>query len=848
MARFAQLCHDEDIDSLMKSSIASFIASLNDRSDPREEGDMATVLIQADDFSGAAEVGECFARQGFDTRILLGPSSATSDVVVVDTHSRSAFAEVAAAAVARVFEDPDALQTPVLFKKIDSLWRGNVGAEVAALTDLGYQVLVAGALPQLRRTVVDGRPYADGVPLADTGLWNAEAAAPPSRVADVLVRSSVQGLDLAEVRSPNLAERLLQLFSSADAVTVVADGEAEADLEAVVAALAQLDYAAGGRRIVLVGTGGIAAVLAQSLRPQGRPATDTSVPARNAQAAGNSGSPDPAGGRAAWPVLAVVGSASDAARRQLRELQAGGFILVGLRPEELRHPGTPPKLSVVSEALSAGDPVALTVVAETVDPLEAGEIVGNLGLFVSGVLDTQPQDPAAAVVLPDLILTGGETAREVLERLGIRALEPLGAEQHGAVVSLADDGRLVGTKPGSFGDDQALLQLYHSIQGRRATEPAGTARREPFDPSAKSGETMNSVLKAADLKAAQLNAADLKATAQDTRPVIAVTMGDGAGVGPEVTVGALLAENAYRDCRPIVIGDVYRLELGAKALGVEADIVEIQDVAEAVFEPGRINVIDPKLLSHDLPWGVESAEAGNAAYHYIRIACELGMKGEVQGICTAPLNKAALHKAGHIYPGHTELLAHFMGIEEVSMMLSTPKVKVIHVTTHIGLIDAINRIEPGLVERTVRRGYSAMQRAGITNPKIGVCAINPHAGENGLFGYGEEAEKITPAIEKLQADGIDARGPLPADTAFFLAGRGDFDLIVAMYHDQGHGPVKVLGIEAGVNITVGLPVIRTSVDHGTAFDIAGKGVVDVRSMIEALRQAAEMSPSPVLQK
>ena len=344
-----------------------------------------------------------------------------------------------------------------------------------------------------------------------------------------------------------------------------------------------------------------------------------------------------------------------------------------------------------------------------------------------------------------------------------------------------------------------------------------------------------------------LNATELNATEQDTRPVIAVTMGDGAGVGPEVTVGALLAENAYRDCRPIVIGDVYRMELGAKALGVQADIVEIQGVADAVFEPGRINVIDPKLLSHDLPWGIESAEAGNAAYHYIRIACELGMKGEVQGICTAPLNKAALHKAGHVYPGHTELLAHFMGIEEVSMMLSTPKVKVIHVTTHIGLIDAINKIEPGLVERTVRRGHSAMQRAGIANPKIGVCAINPHAGENGLFGYGEEAEKITPAIEKLQADGIDARGPLPADTAFFLAGRGDFDLIVAMYHDQGHGPVKVLGIEAGVNITVGLPVIRTSVDHGTAFDIAGKGIVDVRSMIEALRQAAEMSPSPVLQ-
>lgn len=334
----------------------------------------------------------------------------------------------------------------------------------------------------------------------------------------------------------------------------------------------------------------------------------------------------------------------------------------------------------------------------------------------------------------------------------------------------------------------------------------------------------------------------------DDRPFIAVTMGDGAGIGPEVTVGALVHAAAYADSRPVVIGDAHRLRLAAEALGVVAEIVTVQSVEDAQFAPGRVNVIDPGLLPEDLPWGAESAAAGNAAYHYVRIACELAMAGKVQGICTAPLNKAALHKAGHIYPGHTELLAHFMGVDEVSMMLSTPKVKVIHVTTHIGLVDAIRRIEPGLVERTVRRGEEAMKRAGIAQPKIGVCAINPHAGENGLFGYGEEEEKIVPAIEKLRADGIDARGPLPADTAFFLAGRGDYDLIVAMYHDQGHGPIKVLGIEAGVNITVGLPVIRTSVDHGTAFDIAGKGTADVRSMIEALRQAAEMSPRLALQQ
>jgi 4-hydroxy-L-threonine phosphate dehydrogenase PdxA len=175
------------------------------------------------------------------------------------------------------------------------------------------------------------------------------------------------------------------------------------------------------------------------------------------------------------------------------------------------------------------------------------------------------------------------------------------------------------------------------------------------------------------------------------------------------------------------------------------------------------------------------------------------------------------------------------------MMLSTPKLKVTHVTTHIGLIDAINRIEPGIVQRTIERAHSVLVKAGNPNPRIGVCGINPHAGENGLFGFGEEKMKIEPAIAACRTLGWDVSGPLPADTLFFLAQRGDFDMVIAMYHDQGHGPVKVLGLESGVNITIGLPVVRTSVDHGTAFDIAGTGVADERSMIEAMRQAAELA-------
>ena len=327
-----------------------------------------------------------------------------------------------------------------------------------------------------------------------------------------------------------------------------------------------------------------------------------------------------------------------------------------------------------------------------------------------------------------------------------------------------------------------------------------------------------------------------------TRPIVAITMGDAAGIGPEVVVKALSAGSVYEWCRPLVIGDASRLRAAARIVKSAVPIRIVPGPSAAAFRPGEIDCIDLALLPEDLPFGRLSPAAGDAAYRYVVRAVELAMRGEVAAVCTAPLNKEALHAGGHAYPGHTELLAALSGTAEVSMMLTTPKMRVIHVTTHMGLLDAIERIEPGLVERTIRRGHDALVRAGIARPRIAVCGINPHAGENGLFGRGEEESKIAPAVRAVRADGIAAEGPLPADTIFFRAGRGDFDLVVAMYHDQGHGPVKVLGLEAGVNVTIGLPFVRTSVDHGTAFDIAGTGQADERSLVEALRQAVALAP------
>ncbi|MBM7691522.1 4-hydroxythreonine-4-phosphate dehydrogenase [Peribacillus deserti] len=326
------------------------------------------------------------------------------------------------------------------------------------------------------------------------------------------------------------------------------------------------------------------------------------------------------------------------------------------------------------------------------------------------------------------------------------------------------------------------------------------------------------------------------------KPIIGITMGDGAGVGPEIIMKALSDEKLYETCAPFVIGDKNILERAGIITGNKAEIKQISSIDEASFKFGVVEVVDLELLPKDLPFGRVSAEAGNAAFRYLEKAIELANQGKIDAICTAPLNKEALHKGGHIYPGHTEILAELTKTEDYSMMLSAPNLKVIHVTTHVGIIDAIKQITPSRVYKVITLAYETLRKAGYEKPRIAVCGINPHAGENGLFGNGEEEEKIIPAVEKAQAEGIEVNGPLPADTLFFRTVRGDFDIVVAMYHDQGHGPVKVLGLEAGVNITVGLPIIRTSVDHGTAFDIAGKGIADELSLKEAIRQAIELAP------
>ena len=321
-------------------------------------------------------------------------------------------------------------------------------------------------------------------------------------------------------------------------------------------------------------------------------------------------------------------------------------------------------------------------------------------------------------------------------------------------------------------------------------------------------------------------------------PKIAITMGDPSGIGPEIVVGAYKKSISELKCVPIVIGNIDFLYKAISLKKIDINIEAIRNLRDINFVDAKtIFCFEVDIDYKEIDYGINTEYGGEFSYQCIKKAVDLALNGEVEAICTAPISKESLHMAGHNYPGHTEMLADFTDTKEVSLMLMTPKLNVIHVTTHMGLIDSINKIDDGLVFRTIERGRVILEKVLGRDPKVGVCAINPHAGENEAFGYGEENSKILPAIKKCENLGWNVKGPLAADSLFYTAVRGDFDLVVAMYHDQGHGPVKVLGIEHGINVTTGLPIVRTSVDHGTAFDIAGQGVADEINLLNAIKQA-----------
>jgi len=321
---------------------------------------------------------------------------------------------------------------------------------------------------------------------------------------------------------------------------------------------------------------------------------------------------------------------------------------------------------------------------------------------------------------------------------------------------------------------------------------------------------------------------------------LAITMGDPCGIGPEII--AKLFVDSVNLPPTLVLGDERIIERAIRLLDLPIVVKTINSPEEFVSAIGTINVIPLSRLPEDLPFGQLDVRAGQAAFDYIRAGIDLALQGRIRAIVTAPINKEALRLADIHYPGHTEILADFSQTKEFAMMLMNDDLRVILVTIHVSLREAIEQLTIESELSTIRLAHNAMVQLGIAQPRIAVAGLNPHAGEHGLFGTEDDAI-IRPAIEQAQSQGIDASGPWPGDTIFMHARQGKFDIVVAQYHDQGLIPVKYLGVDEGVNITVGLPFVRTSVDHGTAFDIAGTGKASHASLKVAVEQAALLTRS-----
>lgn len=325
------------------------------------------------------------------------------------------------------------------------------------------------------------------------------------------------------------------------------------------------------------------------------------------------------------------------------------------------------------------------------------------------------------------------------------------------------------------------------------------------------------------------------------KPCIGITMGDPAGIGPEIILKALSQKTVYRHAVPVVIGDGGVLARAKRHVGAQMDIRRIESAGGAVGRFGEVEVLDLKNVDLEkCPPGILSAEAGRAAVEYVLRGIDLALAGELDAVVTAPINKEAINLAGFPFAGHTEILAERTKSRSYALMLVAGRLRVLHVSTHVSLREACDRVKKDRVLQVIRLAHAVGQAWDRERPRIAVAGLNPHAGEHGLFGR-EEEDEIGPAVSAARAEGINATGPFPPDTLFQRASRGEVDFVVAMYHDQGHIPVKLRSFDRGVNVTVGLPIIRTSVDHGTAFDIAGKGTASPRSLLQALRLAIRMA-------
>ncbi len=762
---------------------------------------MARLAVIADDLTGANDTAVQFAKRGISTCVQIDfdrkqLAEQDTDVIVLNTDSRDMEKKEAYETVKKAASSLKTQKIEHIYKKVDSTLRGNFGVEIAAVDDVFHPaiIVIAPAFPKNHRITIGGYHFLDGLPIEMTEIANAPKTpvhdSSIARLIEIQTGKSTGLISLVILKQglQKVREEISRLLAKGER-WIVFDIVQEEHFNLLLQAVEEY------QDVLWVGSAGLANYL---------PEIYEWSPHRCIRE-------DPA---TSGPVLVVAGSVSHTTQAQATELmQQPRVVLVKIdmeaffdnAPEELERcrrditKGFAAKCDVLFVSSMEDADVEKAMQAGKRHSLSGSEVSEGAACFMADVISALDMRSLAGMVL-----TGGDIAVHVLRNLAAENIEILSEVAAGIPLGKlcggCCDGMKVVTKAGAFGAKDCFVQALRVI--RRVNQRRCNRMK---------------------------------------KPVLGITMGDAAGIGAEIIVKALEDAHIYEISRPVVFGDKKILERAAKLVDSKLTIRAVAQPAAGGSDFGIIDVVDLDNLPVDLPFGRLDARAGKAAYEYIKAAVEYAMKQEVHAIVTAPLNKEALHMGGCPYPGHTEILGALTGQKDYSMMLVSGPLKVIHVTTHVSMREACDLIKKERVETVIRLADDTLKLMGIGKPRIAVAGFNCHSGEHGLFG-GEDDAEILPAVEAAKALGIDADGPIPPDTVFHRAANlKEFDIVVCMYHDQGHIPIKVLGFATGVNVTVGLPCIRTSVDHGTAFAVAGKGTADSRSMTEALLLGAQMA-------
>ncbi|MCZ6634997.1 MAG: 4-hydroxythreonine-4-phosphate dehydrogenase PdxA [bacterium] len=749
---------------------------------------MLSCLMIADDFTGACDSGMQFARSGLRSVVVTDATQGVLwgdgvEVLVVDTESRNCSRGEAADRVGAACSHLSALKPRLVYKKVDSALRGHLATEIYTVMEtLGMDLcLMAPAFPEAGRVTVGGYHLVHGVPVERTEVGHDPGA--PVRgsflghLLDIEEKLTIRSIGLEDIaRGADHIQGLIEGMVGAGPTVIVMDAAASEDLREIATAGARLSPTP-----LFCGSAGLAACVPRAFELEGE-----GVGVTEAHWDGAS-------------VLTVVGSAESTTRNQVAALrEVPGVSEWEIHAEATEFAWERPHLSnlviEVHQHLEQGRDAIVSLVGlrEGLSREGVGDAIGVLA-EVTGRLVEQG-------ALCGIIASGGWTAAMVLERLGGKGVEILEEVATGVALCRVRGGPYDGiplvTKGGALGEEDAFVRAVDRLKAR-------------------------------------VDDAD--------RPLLGITMGDVCGVGPEVIAKALAHPEVYRLCRPLVIGHPAVLRAQLEFVGARISVREVASPEGGRYRAGEIDVWNPLEVDlEQIETGRVCREAGRAAAEWVIAAADLAMVDRIDGIVTAPLNKEAMNLAGYRYAGHTELLAHQTGTDEVRLMLASERLNVVHVTGHVALHDVPERLTTERVFDTIALIHDALKGMGKVAPRIAVCGLNPHAGESGLFGE-EDAESIRPAVEQALANGWDVDGPLPGDTTFFKAFDGLYDGVVAMYHDQGHVPVKLVAFADAVNVTLGLPIVRTSVDHGTAFDIAGKGIAREFNMLQTIRLGTKLA-------